>query len=239
MEKRPRLGPFSFCRPRAMIVGMSRQTLLLQLTGTLVILAWLPGNALKVAALLVTWSLTFTRFSRSELALFVIVSALFTAMNAGALRQGVFFFAHPDFLGMPVWEFFMWGFYVLHLIRMVGGPAPGGSLWLPLALAVVFAIPFSTIADPQMLLLATGIVLAVSLAFFHDRLDLAYTGYMILVGALVEYTGVWSGQWGYPGDPPGGVPLWFVTMWGGIGLFTRRLVVPLLHRYASRAEARA
>jgi len=85
----------------------------------------------------------------------------------------------------------------------------------------------------------TGIILAVALAAFHQRLDLAYAGYMILVGALVEYTGVWSGQWGYPGDPPGGVPLWFLTMWGGVGLFTRRLVVPLLHRYASRAAEHA
>jgi hypothetical protein len=130
-----------------------------------------------------------------------------------------------------VWEFFMWGFYVLHLIRMVDGPAPAGKPWLPLGLAIAFAIPFSTIADAQLLLLATAIILGVALAFFHERLDLAYTGYMILVGALIEYTGVWSGQWGYPGDPPGGVPLWFVTMWGGVGLFTRRLVLPILRRY--------
>jgi len=41
---------------------------------------------------------------------------------------------------------------------------------------------------------------------------------------------VHSGQWGYPGNPPGGVPLWFITMWGGIGLFMRRLIVPILER---------
>jgi hypothetical protein len=68
--------------------------------------------------------------------------------------------------------------------------------------------------------------------FFHEKLDLAYAGYMILVGALIEYTGVWSAQWGYPGSPPGGVPLWFITMWGGVGLFTRRLVLPILRRYS-------
>jgi len=211
-----------------------RLRLFLQLPLTLAVLAFVPGNGAKLAVLLVLWALTLLPATRPELLLYVVASALFAVMNVGALRQDVFFFRHPDFLGMPVWEFFMWGFYVLHLLRMVDGPAPGGSIRLALALAVLFAVPFSTIADPQMLLLATAIILAVALAFFHERLDLAYAGYMILVGALVEYTGVWSGQWGYPGDPPGGVPFWFVTMWGGVGLFTRRLVLPLLHRYSSR-----
>jgi hypothetical protein len=188
--------------------------------------------------MVILWAATFARLSRSEFVAFFAVSTLFAVMNVGALQQGVFYFASPDILGMPFYEFVMWGFYVLHLIRMVDGPAPEDRMWIALALAFAFAVPFSTVPSPQMLLLATGIVLVISLGFFHDRLDFAYTGYMILVGALVEYTGVWSGQWGYPGDPPGGVPLWFVTMWGGVGLFTRRLVVPLLYRYSPRkAEA--
>lgn len=210
---------------------MHRGALLIQLATTLAILGFVPGNWWKVACFLLIWAMTFRGLSLSELLVFAAAGALFTVMNLGALKEGVFFFRTPDLLGMPAWEFFMWGFYVLHLIRMVGGPAPTGNLWLPLALAVAFAIPFSTIPDARMLLLATAIILGVALAFFHERFDFAYTGYMIFVGALIEYTGVWSGQWGYPGDPPGGVPLWFVTMWGGVGLFTRRLVLPILRRY--------
>lgn len=210
---------------------MGNRVLTFQLVGTLGVLAFLPGNLLRLAGFLVLWTATFGRLSRAEGTLFVVVCALFTAMNLGALQQGVFYFTDPDFLGMPVWEFVMWGFYVLHLLRIVDGPAPAGKLWLPLALAIAFAIPFSTIPDARLLLLATAIILGIALAFFHERLDLAYTGYMIFVGALIEYTGVWSGQWGYPGNPPGGVPLWFVTMWGGVGLFTRRLVLPILRRY--------
>ena len=76
--------------------------------------------------------------------------------------------------------------------------------------------------------------LALALGFFHERQDLIYLGYMAVVGALVEYCGVWSGQWHYPGDSFGGVPLWFATMWGGIGLFTRRLILPLTATGASR-----
>jgi hypothetical protein len=214
---------------------MDRARLIVQLAGTLLILAAAPANWLKLASFVVLWTATLRRVSRAELAVYCVVCIAFIVANLGALQQGVFFFRHPDFLGMPVYEFFMWGFYVLHLIRMVGGPAPSGRIWLPLALAVAFATPFSTISDSNTLLLATAVVLAVALAFFHERLDLAYTGYMIFVGALIEYTGVWSGEWGYPGDPPGGVPLWFVTMWGGVGLFTRRLVVPILRRYDTPA----
>jgi hypothetical protein len=51
---------------------------------------------------------------------------------------------------------------------------------------------------------------------------------MAALGALIEYVDVWTGQWHYPGHPYGGVPLWFVTMWAGVGLFARRLILPLL-----------
>ena len=36
-----------------------------------------------------------------------------------------------------------------------------------------------------------------------------------------------------PGDPPGGVPLWFITLWGGVGLFLWRLALPLLRRFGA------
>ena len=148
--------------------------------------------------------------------LFLAVSALFTAMNAGALQQGVFFFHHPDFLGMPVWEFFMWGFYVLHLIRMVDGPAPEGKLWTP-------PRPGDRVRNPVLHGRRRADTCSSPLrssSAWRSRSSMSAStsptrGYMILVGALIEYTGVWSGQWGYPGSPPGGVPLWFVTMWGG------------------------
>jgi uncharacterized membrane protein YoaT (DUF817 family) len=87
---------------------------------------------------------------------------------------------------------------------------------------------FATIGDATLLLLASAAVLAVALALFHESRDLAYTGYMILIGTLFEYAGVHSGLWSYPGDPSGGVPLWFATMWGGVGLFLRRLALPLV-----------
>lgn len=213
-----------------------RATLLFQLVATLVVLAWMPGNFLKLFAFAAIWIATFGRFSPGEAALYVVTCCLFSAMDLGALRQGVFSFAKPDFAGLPVWEFFMWGYYVLHVLRFLGGEVPSGNRWLPIGLAAAFGIPFSTISDPMLLLMSTVLILAVALWCFHERLDFAYMGYMILVGAAVEYVGVWSGQWSYPGGPPGGVPFWFITMWGGVGLFARRLMLPVLRRLTPEAS---
>lgn len=212
------------------LVGNQRTRVLvgLQLPLTLLLLALVPGGWAKLVGFLLCWALTFSAITRQDLVIYVVVSALFSLMDIMAVQQGVFRFNSPDYLGLPVWEFFMWGFYVLHCLRFLGGPAPRTSRLAAAALAVLFAVPFVTLSDPWLLLVASGTALTVALSFYHDRQDLAYLGYMVVLGALVEYCGVWSGQWHYPGDPVGGVPLWFATMWGGIGLFTRRLILPFV-----------
>jgi hypothetical protein len=210
--------------------------LLLQVPTTLLILAFVPTNAGKLLALLAVWAITFRRLSKTEVIFVLLVSVFFTAMNAASLRQGIFAFRHPDVLGMPVWELVMWGFYLLHTKRLLNGPAPTGhrvTVWI---LVVLYSVAFAAISDAALLLAVTGILLISALIRFHEPLDLAYAGYMILLGAAIEYTGVLSGQWHYPNDPAGGVPLWFLTLWGGVGLFLRRLMLPILARY-ERSEA--
>jgi hypothetical protein len=202
--------------------------LLLQLAATLAVLAWVPTNVGKLLAFVVVWALTFRRPTRAEWALVVAVCAFFTVMNAAALRQGIFAFSDPDALGMPVYEFLMWGFYVLHTRRLLDGRAPTDRRAVVWALALMYAVAFAVIPDPNLLLAVTATLLVSSLILFHEPHDLAYTGYMIVLGAAIEYTGVQSGQWHYPGDPPGGVPLWFVTLWGGVGLWLRRLALPMV-----------
>ena len=154
--------------------------------------------------------------------------ALFSVMDIMAVRQGVFRFSNPDLSGLPIWEYFMWGILVLHMLRTLEGPVPATNLRLVLPLAVLFALPFATLTDASILLAISGLVLGLTLVFFHDRWDLKYMAYSVLLGAAFEYVGVWSGQWSYPSAPPGGVALWFTTMWAGIGLFARRLVLPLV-----------
>lgn len=209
-----------------------------QLIGTLAILALVPGNYAKAGLLLILWLATFGRSSRAEAVLFLIACCFFTVMNALSLSQGIFAFARPDILGMPFYELFMWGFYLLHTRRVINGPAPSGPEKPAWVLAILFSAAFGLIPDQVILLWVTAVLLAIGLGFFHECRDLAYVGYMVLLGAAVEYTGVHSGEWFYPNDPMGGVPLWFVTLWGGVGLFLRRLVLPILVRFEGRALSR-
>jgi hypothetical protein len=203
---------------------------LLQVGVTLVVLAWVPGSAAKTLVLLGLWALLFWPLSRVEWLMAGGVCLFFTGMNASALKQGIFQFREPDVLGMPVWELFMWGFYLLHVYRFWGDAVAADRRKTVLAwiLGLLFAAAFAVITNQSQLFIVTVVVLLVAFGFFHDRLDLAYAGHMVLLGACIEYVGVHSGEWSYPLDVPGGVPPWFVTMWGGIGLFFRRLVLPLM-----------
>ncbi|WP_313030956.1 hypothetical protein [Massilia alkalitolerans] len=215
----------------------SLSRLLLQVPLTLVILALVPTNLGKLAAFLLVWVLSFGRLTKVEAIFFVVVCVFFTGMNAASLEQGIFAFTEPDILRMPVYELVMWGFYLLHTKRLLGGAAPHDRRAAVWVLALLYSAAFASIHDGDTLLLVTGTLLAIGLILFHERADLAYAGYLILLGAAVEYTGVWSGQWGYPGDPAGGVPMWFITLWGGVGLFLRRLVLPILERFEGKAAA--
>jgi hypothetical protein len=218
-----------------MLADMNTRTrLILQIPLTLLILAWLPSNPGKLIALLVLWACTFGRLSRQESVFYVAVCVFFTGMNAASLKQGIFAFASPDVLGMPVYELFMWGFYLLHARRLLDGPVPQGRRVVVWVLALLYAAAFAAIPDGNTLLAVTAVLLVAGIVMFHEPYDLAYIAYLVLLGAAIEYTGVHSGQWHYPGNPPGGVPLWFITLWGGVGLFLRRLVLPILVRYESR-----
>lgn len=175
--------------------------------------------------MLVIWRLGFGRVRPRELAAMAVVNLFFVLANQAALAKGTFSFDDADFLGMPVYEYLMWGFYTLHAIRFLDGSAPAGGQLLPFAAAAIFALPFALPIDPARLPMVSAALLAACLALFHQRMDFAYAGYMAALGTLFEYVGVWTGQWHYPGSPLGGVPFWFLTMWGGVGLFTRRLVL--------------
>ncbi len=197
----------------------------------MIVLGWVPGNGFKLAVMVVIWVIGFGRISLTELATASLVNLLFVGMDEGALRQGIFQFRHPDAVGLPLYEFFMWGFYILHAVRFLDGPqANPHRILRPLGLAVVLALCCSVITDPVVLAAAAGAVLAASLVVFHEPMDFAFTVYMAAVGALVEYVGVGTGQWSYPRAPAGGVPLWSFAMWGGIGLFSRQLLAPVLER---------
>jgi hypothetical protein len=212
--------------------------LALQLIGTVATLILVPSNLAIAVILPCWWVVTFRRVRAVEFFFYAAICLLFTFMDAMAVKQGVFAFNRPDIFGLPFYEPLMWGFYVLHTTRVVGGVAPQRYDLRALACAIPFAATFSYFTDPHILLCTSGAALALALVFFHHKHDLHYMAYMIAIGAIVEYAGVWSGQWHYPKSTVA-VPLWFITMWGGIGLFARRLVLPELCVHLKRESRHA
>lgn len=192
-----------------------------QLLGTLAILASAAPAPVTLLAMLAWWTLTLRDLTARELGLACGLNLLFTALDIGAVRAGVFVFHHPDWMGLPWWEPVMWGFYGVHGLRLVGGTAERPRWWA-CVLAVAFAAPYVAIADPSRLALAAGGVLAMALAAMHRPADLAATGYFALLGVLIECTGMAAGQWSYPHSPT--LPIAAVLMWAGAGLFMGRLV---------------
>ncbi len=218
---------------------LRRRAILLQLLGTVIVLGWVPGNAIKLAVMVLIWVIGFGRLSLAALATAGLVNLLFIGMDEGALQQGIFLFRSPDAIGLPVYEFFMWGFYLLNAVYFLDDrEAKPRRMLSALGLAIAFSLCFSVFAEPTLLAATALVVLAASLVLFHEPLDVAFIVYMAAVGALVEYVGVGTGQWAYPHAPPGGVPLWSFVMWAGIGLFCRRLFVPLLHYSNKLREGR-
>ena len=219
-------------------MAKARSIYIVQLILVLLVLALVPTSIGKLAVFVMVWAVTFGRWSKAEIGMFVVACVFFSVMNAMSLKQGIFAFREPDLLGMPWYEFLMRGFYLLHTRRVVDGGAPSPD-WRVFLLAVAYSLAFATIQDQTILFVVTAVLLGAGLAVFHDPLDLSYAGYMVLLGAAVEYTGVWSGQWFYPGDPLGGVPPWFITLWGGVGLLFRRLVLPFVIRFENVSDPAA
>ncbi len=199
-----------------------------QLFGTIVGLVFLPSNAAKAVVLPLWWLLTFGPMKKIEIVEFCLACLIFTGMNALALRRGIFAFTYPDVLGMPWFELFMWGFYLVHTRRALARVAAPrlNRCGAAVGLAVCFAIVFSTATGDVSRLIGPLAVILVSLAFFRDVSDFAHMGYMVFMGALIEYAGIVSGQWTYPSSQLAGVPLWFVTMWAGVGLYAHRIFLP-------------
>ena len=142
---------------------MNKKLLLLQIPVALAIIAFVPTNPGKLAAFVVLWVVTFRKLTKAEAIFCFVVCVFFTAMNAASLKQGIFAFTTPDVLGMPIYELFMWGFYLLHLKRVLAGPAPESRHAIVWSLALMYAIAFASIPDAKILLAVTGTLLLIGL----------------------------------------------------------------------------
>lgn len=209
-----------------------RWTAFLQLAITLGVLA-LPMNPVaKAVVLLLVWAVTFRRVSLSDALLFGLSCIVFTIMNILAIQGGVFRFENPTVATLPAYEFFMWGFYFLHMRRLLGEDIPGLT-WAAALGTVAFALPFLVFMGQSTHLFLLSGALAVLLVLFHRKGDLLYGGYALLLGLAIEWVGVSSGEWSYPGSHYG-VPPWSYAMWAGCGIVLRRFAAPLADTLAAR-----
>jgi hypothetical protein len=148
-----------------------------QFLGSLLILGAPLTNPLKLVLFLLLWAATFRPVARREWLAVMFVCLVFTGMDIGAIRKGVFYFLHPDVAGLPLYEPFVFGFLALNAMRLLKGPLPQRRRgWLVYALAVLFMIPFQLTARSDVLFWTTLAILLATLSFFHEKLDIAYAG---------------------------------------------------------------
>jgi uncharacterized membrane protein YoaT (DUF817 family) len=122
----------------------------------------------------------------------------------------------------------MWGFYYLNIKRFFREPA--GTVTLETKALIGLALTgvcFSVFGqNKNLLLISTILSTGVLLLLFHERYDLLYAMYALILGFVVEIFGVSTGQWTYPDPDFLGIPCWFATMWISVGLLGRRFVIP-------------
>lgn len=207
----------------------------LLLAATLALVAAIPDGAVALAACLLCWSLV--PWTPRLAVAWAALATLFALLDLGAVRAGVFAFARPDLLGLPWWEFLVWGCWVLGGLGLIPAAAPARPRWPAFLCAALFAAPFLAVADPWWLTALALAGLAPGVVLHHGRDDLRHLGLFALIGLVVEWTGVLAGVWSYPQAGSLAIPPASLVMWAGIGLFAHRLVRPWLILSPSPAQA--
>lgn len=205
-----------------------------QLVLTLFIISQAWAGALKLALLLGLWCLTFFPLNRYEILIFIFVSLLYSFGNFLSIQKSVFFFKYPDFLGMPFYEFAMWGFYFFHSIRVLEPRKVPKLDWKTMPLAMIFSSAFSLSGNPLIVPAITICALGLLVIFYHEKEDLRFASYFVLLGMLLEILGVLSDQWGYPDPYKHAVAPWFFCLFAGSGILCNRIALPLLRAMESK-----
>ncbi len=193
----------------------------------------LPGW-LQALSLLLLWGLSFWPLSRADGLLFVAVNVFYSLGDMDAVARGLFHFQRPDLMGLPYWEFGMWGFFVLLLHRMRRPDSTRSNLSIrPFLLIALMPLAFQ-LTDPWQLTLALYALLGLMLGLDHRRGVLISVGAMIAGATVLEYTCVRTGVWSYPPNYVGGVAYWYAALFGATGYLYETGLRALHHRLALR-----
>ncbi len=194
-----------------------------QFVVTMAIAALMPEGLLKCAVLLGVWTLTFLPLQKKEIIFFCVCSTVLTAGNYGALARQNFVFTHRDVLLMPYHEMFIWGFYALNAVRLIGvAPAQQGSKMQLAAFAILFSTAFALLTSEIYLTLSAAVIFAAALSQFRSQRDMQYAGYFLAMGCVVEFLGIRLGLWSYPRAGYFALPLWGPLLWANTGLLIGR-----------------
>lgn len=189
---------------------------------TVAITITLQNNFLILSLLLLVWAVPYRYYKKTDILFFGFGTISFLILDTVVVKNDVFHFSRPDFFGLPAYEPFLWGFYLV-TINKIGAakeeliPHRGPCIVMILVMLSTFLI-FKT---NLYLFLTQAFILAVTFLFWHKKSDISYTLIAIALGAIVEYSNVVAGNWFYPG---GGVPIWFLTFWAAVGLLDNRLL---------------
>lgn len=201
---------------------------------TLSILYLINNSLLATCVLLPVWILLFRPWNRADFFVFAIAALFFLGQDYAVLKKGGFSFAQHDFLLMPYYEPFLWGFYYLHIKRVIGDQmAPTKVSFHAVIGLFATGVAFSLFSNNStLLLIATLISTSLLLFMFHEKNDLCYGIYTLALGFVIEYFGVYNGLWSYPMPDFLGIPYWFATMWFSVGILGRRFLLPLAEQLA-------
>lgn len=200
----------------------------LSLLVTLGVIHLVDESILVPIILVPLWFVLFRPFNRSDLLMFLIAAVFIVGQNYSVLERGGFAFEEKDFLLMPFYEPFLWGFYYLNVKRFFSEDRERPRLE-PRAFAGVgiTAVCFSAFGGNDFrLLLATLVSTGILLWMFHRPYDLYYAAYALALGFVVEIFGVSTGLWSYPNPDFLGMPYWSATMWISVGILGRRFLIP-------------
>ena len=204
------------------------------------------NNIIQTLLLLSLWFFTFKKLTKVEWFLIIFVNCVFTFNNHMAIANGTFRFLYPSgeiipallkieyvdssiyLLGLPLFELFMWGYYLTHTLHFWNPQMAKPNFKLAIPLTVLFAASFSIFPQQERILMATSFSFFVLLMFYHTKDDLKCALHMIFIGTILEHLGVKFSLWSYNGDYAWGVAYWYVNLFGGTGILLSRLGLPLM-----------
>lgn len=189
---------------------------------TVAVMVLLKNNFLALLVFLLLWVAPWKFYAKNDLIFFAIGFFSFLLLDIIVVAESVFSFSRPDFWGLPVYEPFLWGFYLIAINKIAASeekfPRHNISCFLIILLLLSSYLIFK---NNLCIFLAQAAILVITFIFWHKKSDVSYAFIAVVIGAIVEYVNVACNNWAYPS---GGVPIWFLTFWAAVGLLDNRLL---------------